>query len=305
VVWRSLDRPEVGRLDLLLPIPALGLLAYTHLLTLIMPGRVADLQRFAVYAAVLWPTVYLSVGSIVLDGLRRLAYRASGEAAPARWGRVEASWFALLAGPLLFQAITPISENQSIAWRAVAALGYASFAEQYAPLDDATCYTLARQLPAGTRVMVLEVQPVCAVVPNIKGEMGGFPTISREAETALYASPDRAAEVYRRYGLRHFVFYLQPGYFTDVYPPAFSPLFAPESIASRFRIRHVVGSGVLLILDGTDADGTIPTEDFVRRYAARLDQARMSPGAVAYRRMAEELAAGGPPPSLFGRANRK
>lgn len=87
----------------------------------------------------------------------------------------------------------------------------------------------------------------------------------RNFSVMLGANAEAAAKEYTKQGILHFIVDLSPT--NQMVYQMYSELFTAESISRHFRVKHLGKQKWLLTLNGSEAEGRLPNENFLREYA--------------------------------------
>ncbi|MDP2391119.1 MAG: hypothetical protein Q8N52_12390, partial [Acidobacteriota bacterium] len=147
---------------------------------------------------------------------------------------------------------------------------YAALNEQY--WDTQTANRIARSVPQGARVEMLNFLPGFTAVPATPFQRPDGNVFLKDYTKVLFGSPERARATYTGAGVEYFLFDLAVD--APVVWTGFSQLFTPESIRARMQLVSKVNSATrdlyLLTWRGNGPGEEVP-EAFVEAWARKRE----------------------------------
>jgi len=143
--------------------------------------------------------------------------------------------------------------------------GSASYADFYG--TEPNCKSLDLSLPKGTRIVHLNFTPPCYTFPNVRFQRPVVNDFNKDFDRTLFGSADEIREVYKKHNIKYFLIDFGRG---DILSQVYSELFSLDNLPKYFRVRQLSPTVWLMTINGTDADGISPNDDFLNPFTALL-----------------------------------
>lgn len=200
-----------------------------------------------------------------------------GMASTLKMGRVTRRLRAVTVAAVAVAAFASGAESVwALPWRASTRflVGQSSYAQMNeGGWDTATAYRVARSLPAGVRVEMVNFLPGFTAIPDTPFQRPDGCVYLKDYTRVIYGAADQAAAVFRGVDIHYFLFDVSPD--APVTWSGLAPLFTPESIGSRMQLvsheRSATRDLYLLTWRQAEAPADEAFDRFLSRWRAKLE----------------------------------
>jgi hypothetical protein len=269
IAARKINLGPTGRLV----IPFGAALLFVQFVLLLFPSREPDIKRLALFKEMFLPVIAVALVIFLVNAVVALVALSEVDADKSDKPKSDSgrnifgnpvAWIVL---PVCLYYLFDVDRFfYNFSQRTTRFLAGESSAHQYADFFDQTCTNISNTLPQGTKAIDFFFMPYCYNVPNVRILNPTVNELEADFAPLIYGSAEEAAAIYRAHNVRHFIFH-RARIKEWASGHVLSPLFDSENLVKYFRGKNIAPEGLVLILDGTDADGqTLNNEDFLRNF---------------------------------------